>query len=423
MTYVWKGARLHPQQLRPVASRDLLWITVNGYSILNVYREPRSDEALQYVLNLSPPPKCVVGGDFNVRNEAFEPGASNLYGGADLADWAANSRMEFIGKPGAPTHQAGHVIDLTFSNVPFASTAVRNDLYSASDHYTQVTTVPNHVRKPEETLRRTVHEDDLEKFEGLVQNGMAQLPNSWTLTSSGQIDDYATALSDVFQTAISTAGRKANEKGHSAPWWTEECKDAYKVYLRHRNLEAGTASFARRNFLSVVRKAKQSYWRNTIDNVRSDKDLYKVVGWHKLGPNLQSPPLNVNGTIVEDNLKKAETLQREVLFRFSAEDDLPEPPRNDLELSPGPRPKQLDWEQSLSLEEVERNTIGVTSTSPGPDRVTVRLLKACWGTVKDAIHGLYHSCLALSHFPTPWKLAEVAMIPKVGKKDWTSVRS
>ena len=73
-------------------------------------------------------------------------------------------------------------------------------------------------------------------------------------------------------------------------------------------------------------------------------------------------------------------------------------------------PGNLNWEQTVSLEEVERNMIGILSTSPGTDRVTVRLLKLCWEHVKHAIHGLFSCCLALSHFPQPWKLAEVAML-------------
>ena len=72
---------------------------------------------------------------------------------------------------------------------------------------------------------------------------------------------------------------------------------------------------------------------------------------------------------------------------------------------------------------MERNTIGISSTSLGTDKVTVRLLKACWEHIKTAIHDLYNRCLAANHFPQSWKLAEVAMLPKVGKKDRTSPRS
>lgn len=56
-------------------------------------------------------------------------------------------------------------------------------------------------------------------------------------------------------------------------------------------------------------------------------------------------------------------------------------------------------------------------------RVTVRLLRACWEHVKEPILGLYNHCLQLCHFPQSWKLAEVAMLPKVGRKDKSSVRS
>src|SRR5256885_775256 len=75
------------------------------------------------------------------------------------------------------------------------------------------------------------------------------------------------------------------------------------------------------------------------------------------------------------------------------------------------------------MEEVERNTIGVKSTSLGPDRVIVRLLKACWHTIRERVCGIYRRCLQLSYFPRAWKLAEVAMTPKVGKKDRSTLRA
>jgi hypothetical protein len=117
-------------------------------------------------------------------------------------------------------------------------------------------------------------------------------------------------------------------------------------------------------------------------------------------------------------MAKAEALRTAVLDRFSARDDLEEDPLYNWNGS-----GHLPWDQGVSLEEVERNTIGVSSTSPGTDRVTVRLLKACWPQVQGALHNLFNHCLRANHFPHPWKYAEVAMLPKVGKKDRTSVRS
>jgi hypothetical protein len=101
-----------------------------------------------------------------------------------------------------------------------------------------------------------------------------------------------------------------------------------------------------------------------------------------------------------------------VLERFDTADDLEYNPLNDWDGT-----SKLPWDTALSIEETERNVIGVLSTSPGTDKITVRLLRACWTHIKSVIHNLYAQCLAQSHFPSSWKLAEVVMLLKVGKKD------
>jgi hypothetical protein len=78
MTYVRKGASLKTQQRRLIHSRDMLWLDVNGYSILNVYQQPFKPEVIDYVNHLSPPSKCLVGGDFNAWHDMFEPGMTCL---------------------------------------------------------------------------------------------------------------------------------------------------------------------------------------------------------------------------------------------------------------------------------------------------------------------------------------------------------
>jgi hypothetical protein len=148
MTYVRKVTGLLTQQRRLMHSRDMLWLDVNGYAILNVYRQPLTLEVIDYVTHLSPPSKCLVGGDFNARHDMFEPGVQPAHQGAGLARWATESGMDFIGTPGAATHNLGHVLDLTFSNVPFAQSTIRADMQSGSDHQTQVTIIPGRGNVP-----------------------------------------------------------------------------------------------------------------------------------------------------------------------------------------------------------------------------------------------------------------------------------
>jgi hypothetical protein len=54
-----------------------------------------------------------------------------------------------------------------------------------------------------------------------------------------------------------------------------------------------------------------------------------VIGWHKLTSAFKSPPLKVNGTIVENTIEKAKVLRIEILERFSAANDLDLDPLTD----------------------------------------------------------------------------------------------
>ncbi|RAL65124.1 hypothetical protein DID88_001230 [Monilinia fructigena] len=169
--------------------------------------------------------------------------------------------------------------------------------------------------------------------------------------------------------------------------------------------------------LSATRKAKREYWRRLIDSASEDADLYKVVGWHRAAPSLKSPPLVVDGQPIEGTREKAQALLDKVLHSYDSTDDL------EADLILENRASTLPWDTNVSLEEVERNTIGVSSTSPGADKVTVRLLKACWDSVKGYIRDLFECCLKRSYLPKVWRLAEVVTLPKVGKKDKSSIRS
>jgi len=50
-----------------------------------------------------------------------------------------------------------------------------------------------------------------------------------------------------------------------------------------------------------------------------------------LASNLKAPPLEVNGTLIEDTLEKAEALRIEVLERFDSTDDLEHDPLENWE--------------------------------------------------------------------------------------------
>jgi len=85
MKYIRKASGLTAKQHRPVRSRDLLWVSVNGYRILNVYRQPTTPAVVDYMTNLTPSPNCLIGGDFNARHDTFKSGTENTNRGGELA--------------------------------------------------------------------------------------------------------------------------------------------------------------------------------------------------------------------------------------------------------------------------------------------------------------------------------------------------
>ncbi|QQK47606.1 putative RNA-directed DNA polymerase from transposon X-element [Penicillium digitatum] len=345
LTYVRKNSGLNAQQHRSSQDRDLLWVNVNGFLILNIYRQPTTDKVIDYVTNLAPPQNSLIGGDFNARNEAFEPGVANANRGGEIAQWSSDSGLDFIGEPGVPTHQAGHVLDLTFSNIPYASTVVREDLATGSDHESLVTRIPGRGRVPLEQYNYRVPESKLPKLSSLIGTGIRSLPDPSSIETHDQLDQFAATLTALFQDAIKTAGSLNRTHTFTTPWWTSECQAKRQQWLGVRHTDPDKADTAKRAFLSCVRSSKRAYWRDRIDNIKTDSDLYNIISWHKLGTDLKAPPLLVDGLPVEDTMEKAEALRRAVLGRFSPDDDLPTDP------IPITTTSSLPWLQSVTMEE------------------------------------------------------------------------
>jgi hypothetical protein len=103
---------------------------------------------MDYITRLIPPEKCVIGSDFNTHHDFFEPRVDTYSHGGELVDWSTDNMMDFIGQVGIPTQKYGHVIDLTFSNIPWAQTVVQGDMHCGSDHESQITIIPRRGDTP-----------------------------------------------------------------------------------------------------------------------------------------------------------------------------------------------------------------------------------------------------------------------------------
>ncbi|KAM4064934.1 endonuclease-reverse transcriptase domain-containing protein [Hirsutella rhossiliensis] len=166
MTYVRRRPGLMVDQRRPAATRDILWLTVNDITLVNVYRQP-----------------CLVAGDFNAKHHSWQAGRIEGRGEA-VAAWATANGLNLLNPADVPTNPHGNTIDLAFSNIALANAVVEDHLATSSDHFTLSTTLP----------------------------------------------ELAVAPPPTGKFAAKAAGRPVRKGARSAPWWTEECSLAAVEY-------------------------------------------------------------------------------------------------------------------------------------------------------------------------------------------------
>ena len=419
MTYVRRRPGLTADQQRPATTRDILWLSINNMTIVNCYRQPDFDEALDILLAWNPSSRCLAAGDFNAKHYSWQTG--RLDGrGDDIASWAAENRLSLLNPTDVPTNPHGNTIDLAFSNVPLSEAVVEDHLATSSDHFTLSIELPEVGVAPIPLGKvRVTTEDEIKRFVDLVQYGSADIPTPTTTTED--LDALASALVRLLQVAAKVAGRPVRRRARSTPWWTEECRLAAAEYRAIRRVYplgfCREVQLAKKDFQRVVRQAKRLYWRNLIDSFNDSSSVFKAVRWLKSPGAFQPPPLVVDGEVHETQLDRANALRRATLERRTAEDDIADP------WVPVAATRAIPFSQDVSLAEVQDATIRTGNTSPGSDNITVNMLKAAWDIIGEHVRRLYEACLRLGHHPLPFREAEVVMIAKPGRRNLSTPRA
>jgi hypothetical protein len=112
----------------------MLWIDVNKQAILNVYKELYTPEMIDYVAYLAFLSSCLIKKDFNAWHNMFELGVADTNREGELAAWSSVSGIDYIKNLGEATHNAGHVLNLSFLNIPFVTISIRTNIHYMSDH-------------------------------------------------------------------------------------------------------------------------------------------------------------------------------------------------------------------------------------------------------------------------------------------------
>ncbi|KJZ70475.1 hypothetical protein HIM_10147 [Hirsutella minnesotensis 3608] len=273
MTYVRRSAGLVANQKRPAATRDILWITVNGVTVVNFYRQPGYDVSLEILLRWNATDKCLVSGDFNAKHPRWQAGRQE-HRGEDIAFWAMDNRLSLLNVVDIPTNARGNTIDLAFSNIPLADVVVEDHLATGSDHFTRSITLPSQDLAPLPLCKIHLDSDEeLKRFVGLVEAGAAFIPAK--NTSPSELDNFASALVNLLGGAARAAGRPARKTTHGARWWNEECAKAAANYRAWRRVYP--LGFDRESAASQAGASQCSAPSKTFLLARLDRQLSSLV--------------------------------------------------------------------------------------------------------------------------------------------------
>jgi len=259
-----------------------------------------------------------------------------------------------------------------------------------------------------------VPDDRLPDLARLVEERIHELPTLGFAPE--ELDSYAQRLVELLKGSALIVGKKSS-LFQPTVWWNEDCAEALGEYRLATKSAVDKADKinARRAFRKVVRKAKRDYWRNMIESAEKPADLFRVVSWHKLTAGPSSPPITVGNRVYETQLEKATALRKATLERRTADSDIPNP----WDIAVTPQRADIPFTHEVTPEEAEACTVGTRSSSPGFDTLTVRLMKACWPVIGEPVRALFQRCLLTGHHPRPFKTAEVVMIPKPGKENYS----
>ena len=110
----------------------------------------------------------------------------------------------------------------------------------------------------------------------------------------------------------------------------------------------------------------------------TDAQVFNLMRWAKPRPATEPPLLQIDeNRWLSDPRERASALRDILLARFSGE--------NDISIWENGQGEHIPWDTEISLDNVTSAIVSINDTAPGADKITVRLLKACWSHLEPLI--------------------------------------
>ncbi|APA05858.1 hypothetical protein sscle_01g006280 [Sclerotinia sclerotiorum 1980 UF-70] len=423
LTYIRKEIGIQINQIRPIISRDLIFIQLIStnntiFTIINIYNAPTQctdgNQAIKALFELQNfPNNAILLGDFNLHHpnwNPLHPSPSTL--AEPFVEWSNSRHLHLISPIGTPTHSKGNVLDLTFLLGPYtAYTALAEQLECTSDHSTLKTYLHWNYRsqKPAKKLKLNTLNETL--FKDLLETNLTNIAAIPRTPSLRDLDQAASSLTQALTKAYTGSARRSINKPLQQPWWNKDC---IKAVYKHRITNTPTS---KRSLRKTVRKAKHTFYITKVDKVEDINDVYRMTKWHQSTGIYRTPPLAdlSKQTIANTIEEKRETFANNLLTNLAEIDDIP--------FDTPTTPSRSITFPDIAIQDIELAILKAGNTAPGADEIPTKILQVAWLQIKEVTLSLFKGCLHLGHHPKCFRLATIVIIPKPNKPDYTNPRS
>ena len=443
LTYLRKGKGLKAEQARPLqpddtAQRDLLFLnlatpTGGPMTIINVYNAPPGSRGQgEAVRALTELPRNSIGrsiflaGDLNMHHGRWQTSFNGSNHPAEaLLDWTDSTGLSLISYPDVPTHKRGNVLDLAFASEQLARTGATTEtcthLDVTSDHIPLLTLIPGEFQQCRQTGRLRPDTIEEGKFFRLLKGNLATTPVLAPNPTTDELDETALALTNSISGAYRNSAERTMGSGIGQPWWNEECRTAVQRHrwTRRDGSDPNRLEETKRNLKVTTQRAKRLFYQAKLDGATTDKEVFRMAGWHKSRGSYRSPPL-VDPRNPGSRLAVTPAAKREVLIRNLLQNVAE---AGDIQMDAPAVAKAALPFPAITEAEIDKAIIGAKNSAPGADETPTVILRLAWPLIKERVSTLFRACLDIGHHPTCFRSAIILMLDKPDKTDLSNPRA
>ena len=413
-----------------------------------VYNDTRSETLHQLTEFLSNnhhvSNKCLFVGDFNAHHELWEPSNAKRQdkAGRTLHDLIKTHNLHLHTPPDfhsffpASNHASPTTIDLVFSSDPFLISKYAKfepTLHQSHDHrpFEFVISPPSFdpsapvsVLEPRYNMKNV----DWDAFNTSLRSltdplDLLPLKNSRDLNY--MVDALYEAINLTQEDLLPTL--KINGKPKKSRWWNDTCKilkskhsktsrDLKKAMGMSNDPESikkmrSSLRKSSNHFYHSLAHQKKLYLQDLIKSSGATQD-WSLYGKHILIPGNRKIPLlkDETGTTVNSWPENFKLLEKRFFGTTKTKPSRPAAsavPSNCKDFPP-----ILESELSNAVERLNNTTSG------GPDKIPITLVKSIFSTIKPTLLRIMNGILFLGHHPERWKHATTIILAKHGKPDY-----